>query len=158
MKIQTLDEKNIKDIIRIEQNIFGKIAENEEIILDRIKTFKEGCFGAFENKELIGYCSSEIWKKKHPLKRNVRASLNHDCSGKILYISGLGIIEEFRKRNIGTKLLNKLISLAQKRKLELILLRTSFPKSISFYQKKGFFLTELLSLKKQNYKVLKLEI
>lgn len=136
MQIRKLKESDLENVILIEKMIFGYIAENEEVILSRIKTFNQGCLGVFKKNKLIGYCSSEIWNKYNKIELNVEAEKNHNANGTILYITSLAVLKEFQNKKIGTKLLKNLVNLAKKLNLKSIYLRTS--KAEKFYEKNGF--------------------
>lgn len=82
MKIKNLIPKYINKIMKEEHQIFNKIVESKEVILNRIETFPKGCFGIFYNENLVGYITSEIWGKHNMVKLNVKASDNHNPKGK----------------------------------------------------------------------------
>lgn len=130
--------KNWKKICTIDKEIFKEGHEGDSVLVNRLRTFPEGCFVALDKGREVGYLSAEIWSKKHKIASNINASENHDEKGTILYISGLGVLPHYQNKKIGSQLLEKAIHLAQKRKLKRIILRTHAIRSKRFYEKFGF--------------------
>ena len=156
MKIENLTIKKINEIMSLESQLFGLIAEDKEVILDRINTFREGCWGIFNKTELIGYCSSEIWESYNKIKLNQKASINHQLKGKILYITSIAILPEYQNKGFGGRLIKKLIKIARKHKLLSLYLRTS--KARKFYEKNGFQFVKYVSEGIDNYDIMELRL
>ena len=156
MNINNLDVEDIDKIMKLECEVFGHIAEDKEVITDRIKTFKEGCFGIFDKNQLIGYCSSEIWGKYNDIKLNVKASKNHVNRGRILYITAVAIKPEYQNKGLGTRLIRSLVRVAKKHALSSLYLRTSNARK--FYEKNGFQFIKHVSERNDNYDVMELRL
>ena len=138
IQIKTPAKEDFRKICIIDKEIFKKDHDKNSVIIDRLKTFPEGCFLALDNDKEVGYLSSEIWSREHTIASNVKASKNHDPKGRILYISGIGILPNYQNKKIGSRLLKKAITLAKKMMAKYIILRTHTERSKRFYEKHGF--------------------
>ena len=98
---------DIQAIMRIEHSAFRNfICEREEVFLERIRIFAKG-FRLLEiDGKAAGYICSELWKKNLEINEGYftighSIGKQHISDGNELYISSMGIHEEFHGRRLG---------------------------------------------------------
>lgn len=101
------NKNDIEDIMLIERASFPlEICEKRDVFLERIEFFSEGFFLMEYNKKVVGYLSSEIWEYKKDideqdfmLGHSIKKA--HNINGTELYISSMGILPNFRGKELG---------------------------------------------------------
>lgn len=136
MIIKQLKPADVTSIMRVDLKAFGHKWDDEEVFLDRITVFPEGCLGIFEDDNLVAFITSEIWSDYHKPEYNRKASKHHDVNGKILYVTDMAVLPNYQGKGIGSKLVDLLKQLAKENCLDLIYLGTS--KARKFYERNGF--------------------
>jgi ribosomal-protein-alanine N-acetyltransferase len=126
--IEKFDSSNLNEILEIEKDAFEKREIfPKEYFLELSKKWPEGCLVAKLNKEIVGYIIGEK---------------NKD-SGLIVSVA---VKKEWRKRGIGTKLIEKLLENFKKEGIKIVFLhvREENKETINFYQSLGFKIRELV--------------
>ena len=108
IKTRTLTISDIKDIVRIENEAWGKeLSASRNVLIERLKRFPEGFIGAYVEDRLAGMIYG------HPINNVGRTWHENSCKeafdskGDIYYIVNLGISEAYLKRGIGSRLLEE---------------------------------------------------
>lgn len=120
MKIIRLTKNNIEDIFLIETKCFSHPISIVNLN-DNLNNDKYIFVGCQTNQEIVGYCGVFI------------------VSGEA-YINNIAVLQEYRKKGIATKILEKIISITKDKNCEFITLevRESNFSSINLYKKLGF--------------------
>ncbi|WP_091936605.1 GNAT family N-acetyltransferase [Methanolobus profundi] len=98
----------------IENSSFHEnIAESRETFLERTEVFPDGFLVLMVNGRVIGYISSELWEysedidvRQFQLEHSIMDT--HRSNGSELYISSIGILEEYRGSGYGKILVSEL--------------------------------------------------
>lgn len=114
--IQQAQEVDLLDIHTIELRLEGEGAAKMETLLGRLEMFPEGFLVARLEGQLIGYSESCLWDEAVP---SFRAEENffkdrHRAHGTILYIIFVGVLPEYQRQGVASKLLVKLQEVARK--------------------------------------------
>jgi len=105
---------DIEQIMLIERSSFHEhIRESRSVFLERIAFFREGFLVLEIDDHVCGYISSEIWDYAEnitatSLTLNHRISETHTTTGSELYISSIGILEDYRGKGYGNLLFTEL--------------------------------------------------
>lgn len=148
MKSITFRKANLSDIyaiMDIERDSFHfNIVEKEEVFRSRIETYNDGFYVAILTNKIIGYVSSELWEyvesynhDRFLLDHNINKY--HNTSGRELYISSLGLLNQYRGQGYGSRLFNYIIDI-HKDKIDstILLVSHEFKKAKLMYEKQGF--------------------
>ena len=133
--IKTLTETPFEQIHSSFKKAFEDYVEPFDLTLDQLKYMVErrGCdlslsFGAFNRNELVGFTLNGIglWKNK-----------------KTAYDTGTGIIKEFRKQGIATRIFEESLPILKDNNVEQYLLEVikTNKNAVDLYQKAGFNIT-----------------
>lgn len=135
ISIKTLHNTSFEQIFKAFKNAFSDYVEPFDLTFDQLKymTERRGCdlnlsFGAFNGEDLVGLTLNGIGK----------------WNGKLTaYDTGTGIIKEFRKQGIATKMFNESLPVLRENKIDQYLLEVikSNIAAVELYKKAGFKVT-----------------
>jgi ribosomal-protein-alanine N-acetyltransferase len=138
---------DIEQIMLIERSSFHEnIRESRSVFLERIAFFREGFLVLEIDDHVCGYISSEIWNYSENITAtrfilNHRLCEVHTTTGSELYISSIGILEEYRGKGYG----NLLFSELSRRMIEkyaissiILLVSANWNAAKRIYEKNGF--------------------
>lgn len=143
MKIRTAKIEDVKTIMELDLSLFKKWDKIDRIdqidrkwfesdahhkrIIDSINDSSKKIILAFENDKCIGYIKAEVLEREPFLK-------------KVGYVSEMYILEEYRNKHIGSKLLKNALTWFKKNNLCWTTVSThSLDKdAIGFWEKKGY--------------------
>jgi len=107
VKFRIANEDDIEDIMKIEKSSFSlEICEKRDVFLERMQVFPQGFFIMEYDRKVIGYLTSEIWEYKSCIDEKyfmLDHSIKevHNINGTELYISSMGILPDFRGKELG---------------------------------------------------------
>jgi ribosomal protein S18 acetylase RimI-like enzyme len=108
--IERAQRDNILQIIELDRRAFGDQGISKETIESQIEIFPEGIYIAKENNAIVGIVSCERHEKEKFPQYNHDLRKIHSKSGTMLYISVITVLEKFRNKNIGSLLLEKVLT------------------------------------------------
>ncbi len=111
-------------------------AESPNVIAARLSAFPEGFLVLEKNGVVLAYASSEKWLSNREPALDEDPSTTHYPLGKIFCITAMAVRRANQRRNLGSALLNRIISIARKHRCEHIVLETTHAKG--FYLARGF--------------------
>jgi len=157
MIIRTASLDDIDDIMKIERECFPiGIVENEDVFIERIKTFKDG-FLVVVDKELnqcVGYITSEIWKYNKEINDenfNLGHSIQekHHEDGEELYIASTGVLNEYCRKGLGSLLFTELLMVIKTKyfhvKSAILIVSSTWIPAQKIYKRNGFVEKKIIS-------------
>ena len=144
--IRPCTREDVSVVALIDHALFSPLgtAEEPEIFAKRFSAHPEGFFVAEaqtneeggEGKVMVGFATSERWIEERDPTMNEDPLETYHPEGKVLCITGMAVLEEFQRKAVGSRLLEKLICMAKEQNIESIILETS--RARRFYEKNGF--------------------
>lgn len=133
-------KKDIKEIYKIEVGIDHGNAATEDTLINRQAMFGDG-FLVVKNKnnKIVGYIESVIWNEKqfNEFSDISNFPMHFNINGDTLYVIYVAVEQSFRKKKIGTRLLNEIESVARQYGVKKISLVAKDDLHL-FYSKIGF--------------------
>lgn len=102
------------EIVEIDKQAFGDQGISEKTISSQINNFPEGVFVAKENDKIVGVVCCERHEEENFPPYNHDVGKTHSENGVLLYISLITVVEDFRNKNVGSSLLEKVSELGKK--------------------------------------------
>jgi ribosomal-protein-alanine N-acetyltransferase len=145
--IRNAEPGDIEQIMHIEHESFREhIRESRSVFLERIAFFREGFLVLEIDDHVCGYISSEIWDYAENITAtsftlNHRISETHTTTGSELYISSIGILEEYRGKGYGNLLFTELSRhMIEKYAISsmILLVSANWDAARKIYEKNGF--------------------
>lgn len=136
LEFENPDNHNLDEFIKVDGMIFQDIYEPEEVKLERLTTYPSGCYLARDGEKPVGVLTTELWSDFHEPRIGSRAADFHDPQGKILYVTSFGLLNDYRGKGLGMRMVDLMKDHLEKHGLKHIYLRTS--KARAFYEKAGF--------------------
>lgn len=104
------------DIVDIEKRIEGENAASLDLINSRFSMFADGFLVARIDERIVGYIESCIWDEEIPVFNSGKDffSSRHKLNGNILYIIFLGVVPEYWRQGVASKLIRGVKGLSRK--------------------------------------------
>ena len=151
MKLQEINNTTIKETDRLSKIIFFNFSylKNEDGIDFSIDSIKR----VLKSITMVGYF---LLNDDDSICGYLIADLRTLPDGRfVLYISYLYIIEKYRQKGLGTKMILKIFEYAKNNNVPYIMLVTNINKpSFNFYKKFGFKQDPIIKINNNNYYVL----
>lgn len=111
MDFYAATEKDISSIAFLENAMEGADAASAATLLARLRMFPEGFLVAREEGRIIGYIESCLWNKDIPEFQAHPGFFaeQHRTDARTLYIIFIGVRQEFRRKGVGTQLIDALL-------------------------------------------------
>lgn len=141
VKIRLAEQDDIIHACDIDAEAFSPYgtAELPSVIKDRWHVFPQGFIVAQYENLIVGYGTSEKWLSEREPAMNENPSESHHPEGIIFCVTAMAVRKEWRRRGVGSAILESLIQIAKAEKCRAILLETTHAQS--FYLKRGFQIT-----------------
>jgi len=134
--IRQLTIHDVASLLTLEKKAWPlDVQASEEILYDRISTFKEGAFGAFLDDLMIGaatsqiirYHDNEMLRSWESLTKRGWISKTHDSGGNCIHFVSVGIHPQYRNYSIAKQLNEARLQLAKNLNLDYALTDTRLP-------------------------------
>lgn len=112
--IEQAKRDDISEIVGLDREAFGEQGISKETIESQFNAFPKGIFVAKKSDKLLGVVCCEKHKKEKFPPYNHNVGKTHSKTGNFIYLSVITIAEEFRNKNIGSLLLEKVSELGNK--------------------------------------------
>ncbi len=158
VKIRLAEQGDIIAACDIDKEAFSPYgtAELPSVIKARWHVFPQGFVVAQYGNFIVGYGTTEKWLSEREPAMNEDPSTSHHPEGSIFCITAMAVRKEWRKRGVGSAILESLIQIAKAEKCRAILLETTHAQS--FYLKRGFQITGGREQMDTNLAILKLSL
>jgi ribosomal-protein-alanine N-acetyltransferase len=116
MIISNATHKDLAQIMQVELNSFAvNIRETRSVFEERISLFNDGFLVIKDEDKIVGYICSEIWNIQSNLQQQLftlghSISESHNPQGNHIYISSMGVLQQYRKQGLGNVLFCRLLS------------------------------------------------
>lgn len=127
---------DLKDIYKISCQIHPDLPESQEVIVNKLEFFPEGCWLLSSEDALFGYALSHPWRLFNIPQLNKKLSTPMaipDC----LYLHDLALLKIARGKGAAKQLVERLTGIAYSRKLSFLAL-TSVYDTPPIWQRLGF--------------------
>jgi GNAT superfamily N-acetyltransferase len=108
LKIDRLKSEDLKRVHEIQQAVYPAIFhEQVDVFKERLRIFSEGCLGAWDKEQLIGYVFSHPWILNQEVALH-KTALNLPIQANCLYLHDMAIDPHYRGLGIGSQLWNSI--------------------------------------------------
>ena len=140
-RIRKAKSGDLDRIVEIQRKAFNRgICDPRSHYAARLELHPAGCFAAEVNNQVIGYCLTERWTKRHGYCVTDNPRQTHVPDGPILFIPSTATLPEFRGKGIATALLREAIGFARKQGIKKVTLgfEGNNPEGIAICKNMGF--------------------